>query len=49
MMKLSKYEKETIILFNEGAVPVGERCGRGERDLCDGQIKAVDPLGSAVQ
>ena len=75
MRKLSKYEKETIINWNEAenlasvytfnaslkrrlagvqpevpaAVPVGAQHAGGQRDLCAGQVPAVDPAGAAVQ
>ena len=65
MRKLSKYEKETIINWNEAenlasiytfnqpevpsAVLVGAQHAGGQRNLCAGQVPAVDPAGAAVQ
>ena len=72
MKKLSKYEKETIINWNEAenlasvytfnaslkrrlqpevptVVPVGAQHAGGQRDLCAGQVPAVDPVHPAVQ
>ena len=73
MRKLSKYEKETIINWNEAEnlasvytfnaslkrrladfsrkYPLLCRLERstGQRDLCAGQVPAVDPAGAAVQ
>ena len=74
MKKLSKYEKETIINWNEAenlasvytfnaslkrrllisagsttVVPVGAQHAGGQRDLCAGQVPAVDPAGASVQ
>ena len=72
MRKLSKYEKETIINWNEAEnlasiytfnaslkrrladfsrkYPLLCRLDAGgQRDLCAGQVPAVDPAGAAVQ
>ena len=61
MTKLSKYEKETIINWNEAENlasiytfnaslkrRLAEYAG-GERDLCAGQVPAVDPAHPALQ
>ena len=51
MGKLSKYEKETIVNFNEGETEatvythnVGRRC-----HLCIGEVKTVYPSCTALQ
>ena len=54
MAKLTKYEKETIILFNEGedtasiyTFNAGLKKRLGRRFLCAGQIPAVHPSATA--
>ena len=45
----AEYAKKVGDVYKRQVVPVGAQHAGGQRDLCAGQVPAVDPAGASVQ